>query len=1024
MTTSVDLTAFPIVRLDQISELNDSLLEKAILEVEEILQDQTNPKMSQYLQKQLDGMRKESMRRKAESRIQDLLSGAKSLLDTDYSHFDVSAPAQPSHVAPVPPKANTAVAATTSFPKPAINIPNMTSYNSLPRSAPTVPSLSAAPAALSKSSITSNIPTSPLSSRSASSAAAEDHKPSKKAVAIMHRQFATEFIVAATERKRRFYPQKKLSAEEVEEQKEREKKERREEALRRLAQRKREREEVMRKAREKRKKAAKNGDSSTGGSLGDEETEEESVSGGDDDPLDRGMQLLPSGDVQAITPHPPVVQAPASSANTHSTSSSKLPPRKRETAPSSSSVSVSGAKADNVAGSVDKQRPADVDENFAVATGNDDIRKDANSMNSSNEGGEGRESEVPLLPSSLLEKTSAALNMIRQMKMQKASVNSEHKPSSMNSSTKASAKTSLGTSNSMKKTPKPAITPTTANVQSLTQATESRGERGEIVNDPLSQHTNIDMTTEESTAGTNKASMGECVSAPDTQSRGIGRNEAVDHSASEAQQQNLPVLIDAGVGLGVEAELTEVRSDSRARSRSNSRANSRCENRSHGSRPGSRSGSRAGARPFTDSIPLHPLFTTPSCPLFTYVDSVYVFGYPAAALPGLRVWKLEEVGDYAGEVKWSVDMALYRPDIQAVATNRDVVGMQVSLLLVKLTQFLCPLLLGNMPGLDTREAFLEAWVAGVEGFDRLVEGIDLESCGDDVNLQAKVSVCEYGYEICAKTEFLLKSALVSSSERRNMLGTGQRSGSRGGGMGRMRVQEWGGDGLRLWVEGMQVKVVDTESGIDSSAVDVDGSDNNDNHADLSKGSDSNPHLDSALVVASLAEPSPLPLPLPPSSSTAGSESIRGQAADGEVATPPPPLPIPQLLREERLADHYPVFAAIFPMAYNMVNIQRADTVQLLHDCIQTCLKVHVEWLEVMKDFSTVFCVPDALTPAATPASTPAQTPSSTLPSLPTHNNNSGYVYNGTPSSLHYQVKSSRSDVMNIISDVMNSNYSQ
>ena len=104
--------------------------------------------------------------------------------------------------------------------------------------------------------------------------------------------------------------------------------------------------------------------------------------------------------------------------------------------------------------------------------------------------------------------------------------------------------------------------------------------------------------------------------------------------------------------------------------------------------------------------------------------------------------------------------------------------------------------------------------------------------------------------------------------------------------------------------------------------------------------------------------------------------------------------------------------------------RRADTVQLLHDCIQTCLKVHVEWLEVMKDFSTVFCVPDALTPAATPASTPAQTPSSTLPSLPTHNNNSGYVYNGTPSSLHYQVKSSRSDVMNIISDVMNSNYSQ
>eukprot|EP01031_Cornospumella_fuschlensis_P034054 gene34054-41219_t len=1021
MTTSVDLTAFPIVRLDQISELNDSLLEKAILEVEEILQGQANPKMSQYLQKQLDGMRKENMRRKAESRIQDLLSGAKSLLDNDYSHFDVSAPAQPSHVTPVPPKANTAVSATTSFPKPAVNIPNTTSYNSLPRSAPTVPSLSAAPAAQSKSSVASNIPTSPLSSRSASSAAVEDHKPSKKAVAIMHRQFATEFIVAATERKRRFYPQKKLSAEDVEEQKEREKKERREEALRRLAQRKREREEVMRKAREKRKKAAKNGDSSTGGSVGDEETEEESVSGGDDDPLDRGMQPLPSGDILSTTPHPPTILAPASSANTHTTSSSKLPPRKRETAPSSSSVSVSAPTADSVAGSVDKQRPTDVDENFTVATGNDDKSNAVDSKNSSNEGGEGLESEVSLLPSSLLEKTSAALNMIRQMKMQKSSVSSEQKPSSMNGSIKASTKTSHGASNSMKKVAKPAIAPATATVQSLTQAAESRREGGEIVNDPLSQHTSVGMATEQSTVGANKGSMGECVSAPDTQSLGIGKNEAVDHSASEAQQQNLPVLIDAGVGLDVEAEVTGVRSDSRGRSRSNSRANSRCENRRNGSRPGSRSGSRAGTRPSSDSNPLHPLFTTPSCPLFTCVDSVYVFGYPAAALPGLRVWKLEEVGEYAGEVKWSVDVALYRPDIQAVATNREVVGMQVSLLLVKLTQFLCPLLLGNMSGLDNREAFLEAWVAGVEGFDRLVEGIDIERCGDDADLQSKVSVCEYGYEICAKTEFLLKSALVTSSERRNMLGTGQRSGSRGGGMGRMRVQEWGGEGLRLWVDGMQVTADNAESGIDSSAVDVDGSDNHDNHADLSKGSDINSPLDSALDVVPLAEPSPFPLPLPPSSSTAGSESI---VADGEVATPPPPLPIPQPLREERLADHYPVFAAIFPMAYKMVNIQRADTVQLLHDCIQTCLKVHVEWLEVMKDFSTVFCVPDALTPAATPASTPAQTPSSTLPSLPTHNNNSGYVYNGTPSSLHYQVKSSRSDVMNIISDVMNSNYNQ
>ncbi|RYH04841.1 hypothetical protein EON65_46345, partial [archaeon] len=133
MSSTVDLTAFPIVRLDQISGLNDSLLEKAIKGVEEILIDSPNPKMASYLHKQLENMRKESLQRKAESRIQDLLSGAKSLLDNDYSQFDaphystVSSQPNPVLSTAISPKSSV-LSASTSLSKPA-NIPNVTSYN-------------------------------------------------------------------------------------------------------------------------------------------------------------------------------------------------------------------------------------------------------------------------------------------------------------------------------------------------------------------------------------------------------------------------------------------------------------------------------------------------------------------------------------------------------------------------------------------------------------------------------------------------------------------------------------------------------------------------------------------------------------------------------------------------------------------------------------------------------------------------------------------------------------------------------
>jgi tubulin polyglutamylase TTLL5 len=72
-------------------------------------------------------------------------------------------------------------------------------------------------------------------------------------------------------------------------------------------------------------------------------------------------------------------------------------------------------------------------------------------------------------------------------------------------------------------------------------------------------------------------------------------------------------------------------------------------------------------------------------------------------------------------------------------------------------------------------------------------------------------------------------------------------------------------------------------------------------------------------------------------------------------------------------------------------------------------KLYEEWMDVMKDYSTVFCSND-------PTSEEIKED---------HQSNNGMersaeVYSGNPSTLHYRVKSQRSEVTNIITDVMNS----
>lgn len=259
----LDLSVFPIIRLDQIGLLSEELLQKATNEVEALIVagDEKSSKMQEYYVRQLDAMRKETARRKAELRIHDLLSGAKALMDTDYSQFDEpAAPVKPAATS----KPNVAVPAPAQTPSPPLNIASSSSVKSLSNpchhriSVPSqqhIPSVPSGPVILpaiiavepipviskASSSADLNLPLSDVLSANPSAGSLNTNRsnhsqprrpqpvveePSRKAVEVVNKNFSKEFIVAATGKKKRFYPAKKPSEGDVEEQKMKEKQDR------------------------------------------------------------------------------------------------------------------------------------------------------------------------------------------------------------------------------------------------------------------------------------------------------------------------------------------------------------------------------------------------------------------------------------------------------------------------------------------------------------------------------------------------------------------------------------------------------------------------------------------------------------------------------------------------------------------------------------------------------------------------------------------------------------------------------
>lgn len=248
------------------------------------------------MRKQRDIMLKTSAQRQAEARINDLLSGAKSLLDQDYSQFDDLKPIRPATKAPpttTEPAPNHAsldrstseVLSTpaSSFSRRSAShhdhtLPASSSSSALQEKAQTIPN-SELKLPLSQ------LPDRPSSPRSLGSARSTQSRkplvpeePSRRAKEVVNMNFSSEFIVAATEKKKRFYPSKKPT-ESADDRRERERQERRKQAMERLLRRRQEQAAAQARLKEKRRR-----EKLSRASAEDRDTSDsESVSGGDDD---------------------------------------------------------------------------------------------------------------------------------------------------------------------------------------------------------------------------------------------------------------------------------------------------------------------------------------------------------------------------------------------------------------------------------------------------------------------------------------------------------------------------------------------------------------------------------------------------------------------------------------------------------------------------------------------------------------------------------------------------------------------
>jgi hypothetical protein len=267
MNSEPDLSAFPILRLDQIGYIDGSTLERALCELEQLISsdDHENPSMYRYLCKQFDQIKFELSSRKALDRVSKLLNGLEDPLKPSELVFDKNIILSPARKPSNPESTRAVVKDPSSVTKsnPSYNLSQQDSNDNKftklaeeekpvaesRRKLPVEPSLTVQN--VSKQPIREKVETSEeknaeisdthsehsaVSSYSAHSRRSKgsttipdsdqkESNPSKKSLDVVYKNFGNEFIVAATTKRKRFYPQKK-SSETIEDIKNRERSDR------------------------------------------------------------------------------------------------------------------------------------------------------------------------------------------------------------------------------------------------------------------------------------------------------------------------------------------------------------------------------------------------------------------------------------------------------------------------------------------------------------------------------------------------------------------------------------------------------------------------------------------------------------------------------------------------------------------------------------------------------------------------------------------------------------------------------
>ena len=227
---SLDVSAYPVLRIDEIPFHDDETLRKALVDAQNLLisiqtdKDASQRSMERYIVKQLDTMSTELAKRKAQNRIYQMLSGELAPDDVSYveplSDLSTSSVHIPTSAPPaIDSRRTNQVITQVPLPSELRRVESLQSREAIPKRARDLSKSSSASTEDIKLVTSTSTPT--LNDNSLSSGRRFQHAsaPSRQSLQALNNAFGVSFVVAATERKKRHVAKKVVVDVELEKEK-------------------------------------------------------------------------------------------------------------------------------------------------------------------------------------------------------------------------------------------------------------------------------------------------------------------------------------------------------------------------------------------------------------------------------------------------------------------------------------------------------------------------------------------------------------------------------------------------------------------------------------------------------------------------------------------------------------------------------------------------------------------------------------------------------------------------------------